>query len=330
MSSRASAPSILFFGLSGVLSALPFRALLDAGRDVRALVLPFTAGLPALPAARVPVSTAAPLARGRPVPLAAPPERSARQLAEERGIPVLRVASLRRPEALAALASFAPDLICVSCFSLRLPPDVLRLPRLGCVNLHPSLLPDNRGPDPLFWTFQRGDAATGVTTHLMDEGFDTGPILAQERVDVPIGVGEAQLERALATLGGALLTRTVDLLAGGAAHPTPQDEAAATYYPLPAPDDYTIHADWPAARAYRFARGVSGRGEPITIAAPGARFRLLAPLGYDETAAQHAPWRLDGDGTLSLRCAPGIFRARVGGEGSLTAAPAAPAAPSAR
>ena len=306
-SSRAAAPSILFFGLSGILSALPFRALLDAGGDVRALVLPFTAGLPALPAAPAGIS----VPHGRPVPLAAPPQRNARQLAEERGIPVLRVASLRRPDALATLAAFAPDLICVSCFSLRLPPEVLRLPRLGCVNLHPSLLPDNRGPDPLFWTFQRGDATTGVTIHLMDEGFDTGPILAQERVEVPAGVGEAQLERALAKLGGALLTRTLDMLAGGTAHPMPQDESVATYYPLPAPDDYTIHAAWPAARAYRFARGIAGRGEPITIAAPGARFRLLTPLGYDETAAQDAPWRLDGEGTLSLRCAPGIFRARV-------------------
>lgn len=312
MNPHASAPSILFFGLSGVLSALPFRALLDACCDVRALVLPFTAGLPALPTHRTSTTTAGRSApRGRPVPLAAPPQRNARQLAEERGIPVLRVASLRRPDALAALASFAPDLICVSCFSLRLPPEVLRLPRLGCVNLHPSLLPDNRGPDPLFWTLQRGDPSTGVTVHVMDAGFDTGPILAQERVDVPAGVGEAQLERALATLGGALLARTVDMLASGTAHPTPQDESAATYYPLPAPDDYTIHADWPAVRAYRFARGMAGRGEPIAIVAPSARFRLLAPLGYDEAAAQDTPWRLDGDGILSLRCAPGIFRARA-------------------
>src|SRR5690242_6006108 len=181
MNPRASAPSIPFFGLSGILSALPFRALLDAGHDVRALVLPFTAGLPTLPAHRAPVSAAAPVVRGRPVPLAAPPERNARQLAEQRGIPVLRVASLRRPDALAALACFTPDLICVSCFSLCLPPEVLRLPRLGCVNLHPSPLPDNRGPDPLFWTLQRGDPSTGVTVHVMDAGFDTGPILAQER-----------------------------------------------------------------------------------------------------------------------------------------------------
>jgi len=307
-----SSPSIIFFGLSGILSALPFRALLDAGADVRALVLPFTAGVPALPTHGAPTATSGmSVPRGRPVPLAAPPERNARQVAEERGIPVLRVASLRRPDALAALATFAPDLICVSCFSLRLPPAVLRLPRLGCVNLHPSPLPDNRGPDPLFWTFQRGDTATGVTAHLMDEGFDTGPILAQERVEVPAGASEAQLERALATLGGALLTRAVAALASGTAHPTPQDDTAATYYPLPTPDDYTIHADWPAMRAFRFARGMAGRGQPIIIVAPGARFRLLAPLGYDETAAQDAPWRLDGDDTLTLRCTPGIFRARV-------------------
>ena len=77
------------------------------------------------------------------------------------------------------------DAITVACFSRKLPASVLRLPRLGCLNVHPSLLPAHRGPDPLFWIYHDGDETGGVTIHLMDEGFDTGPIVLRETVPCP-------------------------------------------------------------------------------------------------------------------------------------------------
>src|SRR5204862_1767507 len=100
-------------------------------------------------------------------------------------------------------------IICVACFSQRIPRIILDLPRLGCLNVHPSLLPANRGPVPLFWTFREGHQQTGVTIHLMNEGMDTGDILAQEPIEVPSGISYAQLELQCATLGGKLLARTV-------------------------------------------------------------------------------------------------------------------------
>jgi methionyl-tRNA formyltransferase len=184
------------------------------------------------------------------------------------------------------------------------------LPRLGCLNVHPSLLPDNRGPDPLFWTFQRGDRETGITIHLMDTGLDTGAILAQERVDVPEGSHEATLERDLAARGGVLLLNALGELAAGTSQPVPQDEARAISYSWPRGADYVITPEWSARRAYTFACGIRGRARPVLIQTSGALYTLVEPLGFDETARQASAVVLDGD-ILSVQCAPGVLRARV-------------------
>lgn len=301
--------SVVFFGMSSVLSALPLGSLLRAGMDVRAVVMAALSGNvgPETPPLRELPPPATTPQRGRAL---LPVERGIRQIAADKGIPVFEVARLRAAETLTTLVRFAPDAICVSCFPRRLPPDVLRLPRLGCLNVHPSLLPDNRGPDPLFWVFQRGDAQTGVTIHLMDEGFDSGPVLAQETIIMRDGVAEARLERTCAEIAGPLLAYSLECLAAGTLAPRPQDTSRATSYPLPRAEDYRITPDRPARWAYNFASGVLARGQPIVIATPERKFRLVAPLDFDAEATLDAAWRLDGD-TLALRCAPGVFRARV-------------------
>lgn len=301
--------SVVFFGMSGVLSALPLEALLRAGIEVRAVVMPALSGdvRPETPSI---TELPPPASASRKARALLPVERGIRQIAADAGVPVFEVARLRARETLATLTRFAPDAICVSCFPRRLPPDVLRLPRLGCLNVHPSLLPDNRGPDPLFRAFQRGDVQTGVTIHLMDEGFDSGPVLAQETIIMRDGVAEARLERTCAEIAGPLLVHSLNGLAAGTLAPRPQDESRATRYPLPSPDDYRITPDRPARWAYNFAAGVLARGQPIVISSPEREFRIIAPLDFNAEATLDAPWRLDGD-TLTLRCAPGVFRARV-------------------
>ncbi len=251
------------------------------------------------------------------------PNQNILEMAAAHHIPIFEVARLNDPRTLDALAAFSPDVICVACFSRRLPPALLRIPRLGCLNVHPSLLPSNRGPDPLFWTFHHGDATTGVSIHLTDERLDTGPIVLQETISIPEGMGEAALEAELAAVGGELLARAVVGLATGALHPRPQDDAQASAHPWPSANDFVItSAEWSAQRAYRFARGVADRGQPITlVAADGARFQLIEALahhgGASDTSldtktalATDGPWRLSGD-MLWARCSPGVLRARV-------------------
>lgn len=307
--------SVVVFGMSGVFTARPLAALLEAGIAVRAFVLPALtppgahAALP--PIRELPAQAPAPPSR-RALAMLDPDASSSspRRMAADRGIPVFEVADLGAPETLAALGALAPDAIAVACFPRRLPAALLRLPRLGALNLHPSLLPANRGPDPLFWTFYHGDEQTGVTVHLMDETLDTGPVLAQEAIAVPEGTSETLLERACADVGARLLVAALRALAVGTANPQSQDEACAARHSFPRPDDYALSLRWPARRAYRFIQGISGRGVPITVDVAGRRFQVLGALGYDAGERMDEPLRLEGD-VLALRCMPGVLYARV-------------------
>ena len=303
---------IVYFGMSGQFSRLPLEALLAAGHDVRLLVLPALAPADSTRSAYTRLAPRASTVGRRALPLAGAhaPAATTLAVAAEHGIPAIEAARLRAPETLAAVAAGEPDAICVACFPRRLPPELLRLPRLGCLNVHPSLLPANRGPDPLFWTFRQGDDEAGVTVHLMDEGLDSGPILLRRRIAVAEGTTEAELEFACAVSGGELLVRALAALAEGSLAPTPQDARQATWHGVPQPEDYTITPDMAARQAYRFACGVLRRAQPLVIAVAGTSFRLLAPLGYDAAATLAEPYRLAGD-EFWLRCTPGVLHARV-------------------
>ncbi|MFI5274267.1 MAG: methionyl-tRNA formyltransferase [Ktedonobacterales bacterium] len=311
-------PCVVFFGMSGVFSALPLAALLDAGLDVRAVVLPALAG-PGSGVDTIRRLAPATAARRR-LALLTPATPSTRELAAAHGVAVFEVGDLRAAETLATLAAFEPDAIAVACFPWRLPAEVLRLPRLGCLNVHPSLLPENRGPDPLFWTFRHGDAETGVSIHLMEAALDSGPVLAQERIAVPEGTGEARLERDCAIVGGELLAASVRALAAGTAERTAQDERRATHFGFPSAADYEITPDRPARWAYRFATGVIARGVPVIARIAGHQFRVRGALGYEAEGTLDAPFQLQGD-VLALQCAPGIFVARVVPPGDNSDAP---------
>lgn len=307
---------VVFFGLGGVFSRLPLEALLRADADLRAVVTVAQPGTALAGAADAPFIRLEPRAtrHRRTLPLAgsAPAPRTLLELAAEDGAPLLSIRRLNDPATVDALADLRPDAICVACFTRRLPLALLAVPPLGCLNAHPSLLPAHRGPDPLFWTFHAGETTTGVTIHRMNEQFDAGPILIQRQVALAEGESEASLETRLAALAGELMASSLAGLASGSLIPTPQDEARATAEPWPTADDFLIPAaQWSAQRAYLFACGVVGRGQPITLlATDGARFMLAEPLGYDPAATLAVPWRLESD-QLTLACASGVFRCHV-------------------
>jgi methionyl-tRNA formyltransferase len=299
--------SVIYLGTTGAFSAPPLLALLRAGYDVRAVVLSALDG--AQPVRRVPVTKAT--GRGRSLPLlTSRHNQNIVSIATERDIPIWEVGDPHARATRETLAGYAPDALCVACFARKLPASLLSLPRLGALNVHPSLLPDNRGPDPLFWTFWRGDEATGVTIHLMDERLDTGPILAQRGEPVPNGATEAALEARLATLGGELLVQSLGTLVDGSVHPQPQDEGRATSFPWPSAEDYVVTPAWPARRAYRFLTGVAQRPISARIALDGATFVTREALGYEAQARLDAPWRLEGD-LLTARLSPGVLRVTI-------------------
>lgn len=234
--------------------------------EVCAVVVPSAedgADLPALQRKEPPSGRRAPLPVNRSFLHTSVP-----QLAWDRNIPLWEVARLDDPAVIELFNSYQPDLLCVACFSRRIPSSILAIPRLGCLNVHPSLLPDNRGPEPLFWTFRLGHEQSGVTIHFMDEGMDTGDILAQEVITLPDGITYKELEAQSADLGGELLTRVVEQLALGQAEPRPQDEGLSSTYSFPGPEDFVIHPEqWDARHVYNFICGVKDWGEPLTLVA---------------------------------------------------------------
>src|SRR5947207_2406653 len=196
-------PRVLVLGMQGRFSYAPLRSLLEAGIQVCAVVIPaeqdFEVELPAIQKQEQP-----PLSHSMLPVLNSSIHSSIVDLARMRDIPVWKVRHLPNPETSKVLTVCQPDMICVACFSKRIPRDILDIPRLGCLNVHPSLLPANRGPEPLFWTFREGNESTGVTIHLLDEGMGSGDVLAQEVIAVPAGTSYNQQEAQGAT-GGALL-----------------------------------------------------------------------------------------------------------------------------
>ena len=178
-----------------------------------------------------------------------------RQAAEAAGVPVRTPRSLRDATVQVELAAFRADVFVVAAYGKLLPPEALRIPRLGVLNVHPSLLPKYRGPSPVQQTILDGAEQTGVTVMLLDEGMDTGPILAQS---APVRLTGAETAGALMArlfeLGAGLLADTIEKWARGEITPRPQDNAQATVTKLLSREDGEIDWSQPAQRIARMVR----------------------------------------------------------------------------
>jgi len=177
-----------------------------------------------------------------------------KRLATEHKIPVIQPESLKSMEAIEELASFKPELIIVAAFGHIISQEILSLPKFGCLNVHPSLLPQHRGPSPIASALLRGDQLTGVTIMLMDEGMDSGPILAQREVKISFEDTTGSLMQKLAEIGAELLLDTLGLWLEGKLKPQAQDETQATYSKLITSKDGKIDWHLPAVELWHQIR----------------------------------------------------------------------------
>lgn len=167
---------------------------------------------------------------GRDQQLTAP---AVKQAALAAGLAVTQPEKIRNnSEFRAALEGIKPDAIVVVAYGRIIPPWMLALPRLGCINLHGSLLPKYRGAAPIQWAVAMGDAYTGNTTMLLEEGLDTGPILLQQTMEIGAHQTAAELFPVLAEAGAPLVVESLAGLADGTITPQPQSEEGATFAPL--------------------------------------------------------------------------------------------------
>jgi methionyl-tRNA formyltransferase len=211
-------PSFIYAGQGGPLSLGPLEVLLEAGYRPSAVLMPEHGLRPN---------------KQKNLPVRPPREPdSLAYMAYEEALPLLGWQQGKETEITEEMAELAPDLVVCSCFPWRIPASLLVLPRQGWWNLHPSLLPTYRGPDPLYWQQQASETSTGITLHQMDEGLDTGAILAYSTVSLPLA-HLRESEQILGIEGGQLLVTALEQLMAGQLEPKPQDEARASYQSLP-------------------------------------------------------------------------------------------------
>jgi methionyl-tRNA formyltransferase len=231
-------------------------------------------------------------------------------LAQHAQIPLLQPLKMKDPEFLDAMAGWKPDMIAVAAFGRILPPVILTLPPLGCINVHGSLLPKYRGAAPIQWAIINGETETGITTMLMDEGMDTGAILLQEAISITAHETSGTLAPQLAELGGKLLVETIIRLKAGTLVPQPQDSSRATLAPLLKKEDGVIDWTLPTMVLANRVRGLSPWPGAYTTVADSDSWRIwkalalpgpvTTPPGVIVAITREAIHVATGDGVLAV------------------------------
>ena len=237
---------------------------------------------------------------GRKQLLTAPP---VKQLAQRLGIPVFQPRTLRTGEAAAQIGALAPELIVVVAYGRILPPEILKIPPKGCINLHVSLLPKYRGAAPVQWAVINGEAETGVSIMYLNEGLDTGDLLKVAPVAIGAEETSGELFTRITALGAKTLVEAVAEIAEGRAVRTPQDPAKATLAPPLTKEMARFEFDRPAGELHDLVRGMNPwpaayferEGKKVKV----LRSRVAAGSGAPGTVLAAKP--------LTVACAEGAL-----------------------
>ncbi len=260
-------------------AATPLKMLIKEQTDIRAVVTQ-----PDRPVGRRRIITPPPV----------------KTLALQYDIPVYQPEKVKEEEFISTLASIKPDIITVIAYGQILPKRVLEIPKIGCINVHASLLPKYRGAAPIQWAVMNGETVTGVTTMWMDEGLDTGDVFFQESIVIKEEWTTLDLFKELSHLGGKLLLKTLAHIKSGNLIRKPQDHEKSTYAPMLKKEDGKI--DWLKStnEIYNLIRG--------TYPWPGA---FTVKNGKEIKIWQAKPY------SIGKEPVPGIYKGLIKNEGFL-------------
>ncbi|PKM81717.1 MAG: methionyl-tRNA formyltransferase [Firmicutes bacterium HGW-Firmicutes-14] len=214
----------------------PLKTLIDRGHEIGAVV------------------TQPDRPRGRGQKITPPPVKVA---ALEAGFPVLQPETIKDREFMDVLRKLSPQLIVVAAFGRILPPEILKFPQYGCINIHASLLPKYRGAAPIHWAVMDGETETGVTIMQMDEGLDTGDIILAGRIPVEPEDTTGTVHDKLAELGAQLVVKAVEQISAGRVARVPQNEELAGYAPLLTKEVERIDWSRSSAEIFNQVRGLN-------------------------------------------------------------------------
>ncbi|HHW32213.1 MAG TPA: methionyl-tRNA formyltransferase [Clostridiaceae bacterium] len=192
--------------------------------------------------------------KGRGKKLASPP---VKLCAQEFGIKVLQPEKVKTEDFINQLRSMEPDMLVTVAYGKILPKEILDIPKLGCVNVHASLLPKYRGAAPIQWAIINGEKVTGITTMLTNIGMDTGDILLKSPVEITDDMTAGELHDKLALLGADVLRETIEMLRAGILKPTPQNHDEATYAPMIKKEIGQINWNLSSGEIHNLVRGLN-------------------------------------------------------------------------
>lgn len=284
-------------------SVAPLEALLEAGHDVRFVMRPFSRerrreAVLERQRRRTERARAAELSRTEPF-----------LIAERAGIPRFLVGDASSAPALSLYRKERVDVLVVAFFNQLLRPEAFENLPYGAVNAHPSLLPEYRGPAPLFWTFYEARSRTGVTVHRVTRGEDDGAVFTRAPLEIPFGARGEWLMPQLASAAGNGIVDALERLARGGDDTEEQDHARATRAPRPTAREQRLDPTWEARRLFTFVRGV-GRWNRLVVQVGDAAFRAVDAEELDEHRRPPGDWALLGD-QLVLTCREGSVTLRV-------------------
>ena len=286
--------NILFLGSSGPLSLIPLKFLQESSHKLCAVGIETTSELSL---------------NEFKYPIIASKNETVEMFARMAGIPAIHLLD-SAVEVFRAIKACAPDIILVSCLNIKLPEDILSIPSLGCFNLHPSLLPAFRGPVPLFWQFREGVEDFGMTLHRVNASFDSGPIIAQNRLSMPDGIGNRQATEILARVGSDLLDKTLDKIARGEIAELTQNEVESSYMSIPTDSDFKVSTTWTAKRMYNFICATEHWGKTYTCEVAGHDYSLIETLSYRATNSAEEIVSINQD-IIHIPCVDGVVTAKI-------------------
>ncbi|RMH00416.1 MAG: hypothetical protein D6706_03950 [Chloroflexi bacterium] len=293
---------VLFWGTQSVFAQVVLAGMLAQGVAVCGVMLPGETAVSVTP--RQPDSFVSDL------PLLTPyVAQDTVHIAWANRLPVWEVGQEKAQETLSLLKTLHPDVVVTACWPRRIPVETLAVPEYGFWNVHPSLLPDYRGPAPLFWQWRAGEPHMGVTLHQMDTTLDTGAIVAQREVVLPDGITGPEADRLLGRVGSELVGSAVSRLQQGVLSLVPQP-AGGSYQSWPTDADFGLDLNWTARQAFNFMRGTAEWGRPYFVDVAGERLWLLEALDWYEDRQQKRPFHRQGNrATIQFRS--GILLART-------------------
>jgi len=290
---------IIYFGMAGDFSFIPFQYLLDNSINICAVVIPGAMSNNKISGGQLPV-------------IVANQQETIESRANTLGIPILHLDASMDEISINKMSACKPDVIIIACFPYKLPGSIYTLPRSGCFNLHPSLLPAYRGPAPLFWQLRAGEQAMGMTVHYVDDGIDTGDIVGQSRLTLVDGMSNGEITAILGKHGGKLLLALLEQLVNNSLVRIPQDNTKSSYQSWPEKKDFTLSSLWSAQHACNFMKGTEERGQSYTIETGSECFVVHKARSFSLTEKLDAAYVIDGN-NVRIQFSPGVLDVLIEG-----------------